>query len=292
MNFSPRTLAAVALSLATSVAALADSTINPANAYAYGANTGWINARPSAADGVVVGEFFLSGKMYAANVGWIDLGDGTPASGSYYGNDTAADCGVNHDGIGNLFGRAYGANIGWITFDWAGMNDPNRPRIDLSTGQFAGYAYSANTGWINLGSGYLKTDSIAMVDTDGDGMADAWEMQWFGDLTTAGLGTDKDGDGQSDAAEYAADTDPLDPDSYLKIVSHSYASGFTKVTLQFTSSLARRYRIEHTTDLVAWTNSPLGTFAPDGGGLTTRDVTFVGGARRFFRVVAQKPLTP
>ena len=29
-------------------------------------------------------------------------------------------------------------------------------------------------------------------------------MQWFGDLSTAGIGTDRDGDGQSDAAEYAA----------------------------------------------------------------------------------------
>lgn len=282
--------AGLAASLTT---AQADSTIDPSLAFAYGANTGWINARPSASDGVVTGEFFLSGKMYAANFGWIDLGDGSPLNGHTYGNASATDYGVNHDGTGNLTGLAYGANIGWINFGWAAPNDPNRPRIDLHTGAFAGYAYSANTGYINLGTGHLATNSFADVDTDGDGMADPWEMQWFGDLATAGLGTDRDGDGQTDASEHAADTDPTNANEFLKIVSHGYDGAYTKVTLVFTSSPAREYRIEYDADLAGpWTNSSLGTFAPDAGATTTRIFTVPGSNRNFFRVVAVKPLSP
>jgi hypothetical protein len=44
-------------------------------------------------------------------------------------------------------------------------------------------------------------------DTDGDGLPDAWEQQYFGDLNQAG-GGDPDGDGATNAQEYAAGTDP------------------------------------------------------------------------------------
>ena len=204
---TPATIHFAITLLALATSASAQSTINSTNKYAYGANTGWLNLRPSAADGVVVGEAFLAGYIYAANFGWIHLGDGSPANGHTYANTSAADIGVNHDGTGTLTGYGYSGNIGWVNFGWAAANDPNRPHFDLLTGQFSGYAYSANTGWINL-AGNLTTDTLASPDTDSDGMADAWEIQKFGNLTIAGIGTDKDKDGQSDAAEYAADTNP------------------------------------------------------------------------------------
>ena len=60
----------------------AETPFTPDNKIAYGANLGWINLAGHATDGVVVGEFFLSGKAYRANVGWIDFGDGSPRDGT------------------------------------------------------------------------------------------------------------------------------------------------------------------------------------------------------------------
>ena len=271
----------------------AQSTISPALRFAYGANTGWINFRPEqpAGAGVTATEYTLAGFAYAANFGWLSLGGGSPADGVRYSNASGVDFGVNHDGAGNLSGFAYGANIGWVNFGWAGANDPNRPRVDMFTGEFAGFAYSANTGWINLGPGTLAT-TILCPDADGDAMADAWEIEHFGDTATASVGTDADGDGQSDAAEYAAGTGPIDNASWFRITRQSHSTDFTTVTVQFgTTGPTRLYRIEYTTDLaVRFGDCGLGAFAADPGVITSRTLVFPSSSARFYRAVAIKPL--
>ena len=129
----------------------AQTTIDPVNKYAWGANLGFTNWRPSDADGVVIGDNFCAAFIYAANVGWIHLGDGTPANGTAYSNASADDFGVNCTTTGAppgeklLRGFAYGANIGWVSFEPTG-----NPRVILATGQLRGFVYSANCGWINL----------------------------------------------------------------------------------------------------------------------------------------------
>jgi len=297
MNTKQWRLPALVLLVCAAQPAVADSTISATDKFAYSANAGWINFRhdqPASPNGIVFGEFFLSGFAYGANFGWIDFGDGTPVNGIQYQNNAAADCGVNHDGAGNLSGYAYGANIGWINFGWAGPADPNRPRVDLLAGAFSGFAYSANLGWINLGTGNLSTSSMQIADSDGDGIADAWERTFFGNLTAATATSDSDGDGATDKEEYLAGTAPNDRDDYFRIVTSTYNGSLTQATVVFTTDATRLYRLE-TSDALGvtpdmWTDSALGTFAPDPGTTTTKVISWPGTTRKFIRAVAAVPL--
>ncbi len=55
----------------------------------------------------------------------------------------------------------------------------------------------------------VKLD-LSTQDTDNDGLPDAWELMWFGDLTQSG-NDDTSGDGVTNAGEYQRGRDPLVP---------------------------------------------------------------------------------
>ena len=267
----------------------AATTITDTNHFAYGANVGWIECRGDVANGAVIGEYICTGYLWAANVGWISLGSGTPANGIHYQNNSASDWGVNHDGLGNLRGYAWGANIGWIAFETNGA-----PKVDLWTGKLSGSVWSANCGWISLSNAVALVQTATMApgaDSDGDGIPDAWELQNFGNLTTANGSSDADGDGQSDKNEYLADTNPLDASSNLRITY--FSRGTLRPTynvLQWTARPTRFYGVDYRSALTppgAWTN--LVTFPWLGAGSVGFDDF---GSQQFYRVRAFRPLTP
>lgn len=248
--------------------------------------------RADGTNGIIASESYLSGNAYAANFGWIDFGDGTPDNGHSYSNTSATDYGVNLSSTGTLTGYAYSANIGWIQFE----QTHGKPVIDFLSGQISGSAYSGNVGWIALDT--LDSDLVAVSlscpDSDHDGIGDAFEMLHFGALHKIDATSDYDHDGHSDLSEYIANTNPDDRSDFLTILGQTYNGTQTEVNILFTSKPNRLYRIEHDTHLgPIWTDSNLGTFSPGPGTNTlSNQVLFTGGPRRFFRVVAQKPLQP
>ncbi|MDH4476045.1 MAG: hypothetical protein QE274_06190 [Verrucomicrobiaceae bacterium] len=281
------------------LASSSTSTITPASRFTYAADFGWLNWRWSAASpyAPAIESASLHGMVYSANVGWIDLGDGTPTSGIRY-SQTGQDYGVNHDGAGALVGYAYGANIGWVRFAQT-WNSP--PRVNLTTGAMSGYAYSANCGWIHLGS--LKTRISPGKDSDvlagggmGDGIADSWELDR---LAAAGLGTnlnllgtsagsDYDNDGISDLAEYIADTNPFSASDRFAVTNFTFNPSNGDVDIDWTGSTRRIYTISYSSDLINWQPAAPALI----GG--SADFTLVGPpvSKLFFRVSADLPLSP
>ena len=205
----PLTLAAFAAS-ATS----AQSNFDPENSVTEVETIGAVNWRPSIEDGAVINQFYASGFIYGANIGWVHLGF-APADGFQYRNNSATDFGVNVTSTGELRGFAYGANVGWLSFESIG-----NPRVDWISGELSGRIWAANLGWIELkrAGQNLRIESLATPpDSDGDNIPDAWEMRHALNLTTFGREMDADADEQSDVDEYLAGTNPLDANDFLSL---------------------------------------------------------------------------
>jgi hypothetical protein len=169
------------------------SSVDPADKYAWSENIGWTNWRdagtPGGATGALVHASFLSGLVWAENAGWLNLGAGSPFNGIHYANATDADFGVNLDpDTGELFGLAWGENVGWINFDGGALASPANPARLVVAGQtcrLAGFAWGENVGWVNLDD---ATHFVAVPDACGTACALAADLDGDGDVDQADLG--------------------------------------------------------------------------------------------------------
>ncbi len=176
--------------------ALAQSNIDTTHKTGWGENIGWTNWRDANAttEGVVVGSTFMSGFIWAENVGFINVGDGTPTGGVNYANTDGADAGVNIDADGDLHGLAWGENIGWINFDGGALATPPQPaRIECPDppaeplSRLTGYVWGENVGWINLDdtTHYVSVDAATTpldCDMNHDDAVNGLDIQFFVDF--------------------------------------------------------------------------------------------------------------
>jgi hypothetical protein len=266
------------------------TTISSVSRNAYGGNIGWTDWYVDGLNGVVIGEYVCSGYIYAANVGWINVGSGNPTNGVYYQNLSANDFGVNQDGLGNLRGYGWGANIGWVDFESNGA-----PAINLFTGRLSGYIWSANCGWIGLSNAvaYVQTDSLYPGALAPDGLPIPWLLTYFG-TTNVNATADPTQKGMTIGQDYLAGTDPNDSNSVLRITAESFTVGGTNDSLTWDSVPTRLYHVQENVSLSqpAWFDSGVGPIAAAGGHSTTISFSETNNAKRFYRIQAVIPLSP
>ncbi|GEP45379.1 choice-of-anchor D domain-containing protein [Brevifollis gellanilyticus] len=152
----------------------------------------------------------------------------------------------------------------------------------------ASFQFKANDNYGGVSS--VKTLIISVIpnpaDSDGDGIADAFEQQMWGSLATADGEGDADLDGQSNYFEFLAGTNPLDGGERLgttpTIGGVGTANGGVLLQLNHVRP-GVNYHLETSADLEAW--SRIGTFTFDAAGSATlEDPTPATGAPRFYRM--------
>ncbi len=123
----------------------------------------------------------------------------------------------------------------------------------LAPGESAAFRLTFNNGtdWTYLDNVAVSGQPAGVAgstDSDGDGLDDSWELDFFGSLARNGLG-DADQDGIDDRSEYLAGTDPTDAQSLLRVDSLTAGSNANSYVIQWQSVSGKVYRIMSSVDL-------------------------------------------
>jgi|GEM_PF-366881 len=125
--------------------------------------------------------------------------------------------------------------------------------------------------------------SFIIADSDGDGIADWWEMQFYGSLSAATAASDSDGDGMTDLAEFKAGTDPRSAMDRLETApSISHAVPGNELVLSWKSKAGRLYIVESSSDLKTWV--PVSAVLEGTGATMNQSMSMNSNATLFGRV--------
>lgn len=245
MRFVVLVLSCAAISAAVHAA---DLGTDSSRAYAYGENTGWLNARAISNHQLTIhfngSSGLLSGYAWGENIGWICF----PTNG--FG-------GVTLDASGTLSGYAWGENVGWINFP---TNSNGGVSINTTSGEFSGYAWGENIGWISFNSTNHGVRTLAF-DRQGQGTPNWW-------LAHHAVSENYDaGDGVPAWQKYVMDVIPTNAGNGLAITTITN-NGIAHV--RFTPASSRRfYTLLRRTDLGSsgsWTSVSAQTRVPGSSG--------------------------
>lgn len=122
-------------------------------------------------------------------------------------------------------------------------------------------------------------------DSDGDGLPDWWEEQYFGGATNAVVGLDDDGDGFDNLREFRAGTNPQDAQDYLKMqVDAASAQNGGGFIIRWSSKSDHTYRLMRSTSLLDEPFAPVHSNIPATPLLNSYTDETPGAAGAFYRV--------
>lgn len=138
---------------------------------------------------------------------------------------------------------------------------PFRIRVKIGNTTYLPIEMTGATALVAEPGKSARVDLTLGVDSDGDGLPDAWEWNLIRALGKRGLtladirpGDDADGDGLTNLQEYLAGTYAFDPKDGFALTLKSIDGGAPK--MEFTVIRGRAYTIEGSTDMRGWTQLP------------------------------------
>jgi hypothetical protein len=131
--------------------------------------------------------------------------------------------------------------------------------------------------------------SVALQDTDGDGMPDAWEIaNGFNPNNPGDAALDADGDGVANVAEYAGGTNPHDANSFLRLAEIVPYQG-TNFAIRFLAYSNATYSVQFRNSLSEgsdWNRVGDVPSAPSNRVVEVPDLTAWKKSDRYYRVIA------
>jgi len=139
-------------------------------------------------------------------------------------------------------------------------------------------------GWVHNGR---RLNLQRIVDTDGNGLPDWWELAYFGHLTGTDPNADPDHDGMSNLAEWVAGTNPTNAASCLRLTVLSTGSS-NSVVLGWSSVAGKSYWLERSTNLLTGFNTVATNIVATAPTNTQTDTAIPPASTRFYRVGVQQ----